>query len=137
MAEAVTTQTVEIEEPSETNELVERPPAPKTNCFLHLAKKNDDWYWAQPSWKRLLMHCIGFWSLVCWVFAVLYFIAQHWLPGIVYCIVAVGLAAFEMWAVENRAAIEAKCGGKFKFRAAILSCELLVMALAILWPWFI
>ena len=58
-------------------------------------------YWAQPLWKRLLVHCTGFWSLVCWVFAILSFIAQTWLPGIVYCIVAVGLAAFEMWVVSR------------------------------------
>ena len=130
----IATQSVEIEAPSETSELVERPPAPKTNCFLRHANKDEDWYWAQPSWRRLLTHCTGFWSLVCWFFAILSFISQNWLPGIVYCLVAVGLAAFEKWAVENRAAIEAKFGGTIGFLAVIVPCQLLVMAAAMFWP---
>ena len=131
MAEDVTTQSVEVETPSETSELIERPPAP-TNCFLLLAKKNDDWYWAQPTWKRILIHCAGFWSFLLWLFAILCFIGGTWLLGVVNCLFALGQAAFEKWAVENRAAIEAKCGGKFT--PFMLAEGLCVIAVAIFWP---
>ena len=89
-------------------------------------------YWAQPSWKRLLIHCAGFWSLVLWLFAILCFIGGTWLLGVVNCLFALGQAAFEKWAVENRAAIEAKCGGKFT--PFMLAEGLCVIAVAIFWP---
>ena len=146
----IATQSVEIEVPSETSELVERPPAPKTNCFLRLANKNDDWYWAQPTWKRILMHCAGFWQVVLWLFAILCFIRKQWLQGVVNCLFALGQAAFEQWATENRAAIEAKCGGTRdpvhdhsvslpggKFTLLMLAESLCVIAVAIFWPWFV
>ena len=122
-AEAATMQSVEIETPSETSKLVERPPAPKANCLLMAMKRNDAWYWSQPSWKRVLLHCVGFWCLILWLFAILGFISGNWLAGIVNCLLAMGQAAFDKWAIENRVAPH-----------FMLAESLFVIAVAVVWP---
>ena len=56
------------------------------------------------------MHCAGFWQVVLWLCD----LCHQKTIGAGHCESnksALGQAAFEQWATENRAAIEAKCEG--------------------------